>query len=54
MITVLGDIDGIFRKLLQMPLLGGKREAILEMKDTPRWKDLEGLIKSYFVNVTNL
>lgn len=54
MISVLGEIDGVFRKLLRMPLLGGKREAILEIKDTPRWKDLEGLIKSYFVNTLHV
>lgn len=54
MISVLGEIDGVFRKLLRMPLAGGKRESILEMKDTPRWKDLEGLIKSYFVNTLHV
>lgn len=54
MISVLGEIDGIFRKLLRMPLSGGKKEAILEMKDTPRWKDLEGLIKSYFVSTLHV
>lgn len=54
MISVLGEIDAVFRKLLRLPLAGGKRESILEMKDTPRWKDLEGLIKSYFVNTLHV
>eukprot|EP00252_Welwitschia_mirabilis_P010252 TRINITY_DN23432_c0_g1_i1.p1 TRINITY_DN23432_c0_g1~~TRINITY_DN23432_c0_g1_i1.p1 ORF type:complete len:802 (+),score=168.31 TRINITY_DN23432_c0_g1_i1:173-2578(+) len=51
---VLDEIDGIFRKYLKIPSPCSKKEVVLEMKKTPRWRALEGLIKSYFVSCCHL
>ncbi|XP_057840602.2 nucleolar complex-associated protein 2 isoform X1 [Cryptomeria japonica] len=53
-IFVLCEMDGIFRKFLGLPNVGGKRETIIEMQDTARWTKLGRLIKSYFVSTLYL
>ncbi|KAH9312831.1 hypothetical protein KI387_027866, partial [Taxus chinensis] len=53
-IFVLCEVDGIFRKLLGLPSVGGKRETVLKMQDTAQWMDVGHLIKSYFANALHL
>ncbi|KAF7138679.1 hypothetical protein RHSIM_Rhsim07G0129500 [Rhododendron simsii] len=44
---MLREADNIFRGLLKIPSSSNKKEILLELKDTPRWKRLRPLIKSY-------
>ncbi|MCL7027358.1 hypothetical protein MKW94_023788 [Papaver nudicaule] len=47
---VLSEIDGILRKLLDMPATGGKKETIVNLMSTKKWKTYNHLIKSYLGN----
>ncbi|KAH7854952.1 hypothetical protein Vadar_019538 [Vaccinium darrowii] len=44
---MLREADNIFRNLLKIPSSSNKKEILLELKDTSRWKRLRPLIKSY-------
>lgn len=47
LIFVLSEADNIFRKLLQISSTNTKKETILELKNTSKWKNLKPLIKSF-------
>ncbi|KAF2295832.1 hypothetical protein GH714_034401 [Hevea brasiliensis] len=44
---VLHEADNIFRKLLGIQCSNERKDVILELKDTAKWKKLKPLIKSY-------
>uniref|UniRef100_A0A7N0V3M6 Nucleolar complex protein 2 homolog n=1 Tax=Kalanchoe fedtschenkoi TaxID=63787 RepID=A0A7N0V3M6_KALFE len=44
---MLREADGIFRKLLGISTSSFKKEAVLDLKNTSKWKDLKPLVKSY-------
>ncbi|XP_024980377.1 nucleolar complex protein 2 homolog isoform X2 [Cynara cardunculus var. scolymus] len=44
---ILSEADNIFRGLLKIPSSTCKKESILELKNTPRWKKAKPMIKSY-------
>ncbi|XP_048231813.1 nucleolar complex-associated protein 2 isoform X3 [Ricinus communis] len=44
---VLREADNIFRKMLGISSLNERKEAILELKNTSKWKNLKPLMKSY-------
>lgn len=44
---VLREADSIFRRLLKIDSSTCKKEIIVEMKNTPKWKKLKPLLKSY-------
>ncbi|CAK9152223.1 unnamed protein product [Ilex paraguariensis] len=44
---VLHDADSIFRGLLKIPSSNCKKQMILELKNTSKWKNLKPLVKSY-------
>ncbi|KAI8032740.1 hypothetical protein LOK49_LG01G00564 [Camellia lanceoleosa] len=44
---MLREADNIFRGLLKIPSSSCKKESILELKNTSKWKSLKPLIKSY-------
>ncbi|GAB2291009.1 Nucleolar Complex 2 protein [Dionaea muscipula] len=47
---VLIEMDGILRSLMKLPPSGGKRETIMELKNTKLWKKYHHLVKSYLGN----
>ncbi|PWA91244.1 nucleolar complex protein 2 [Artemisia annua] len=44
---MLSEADNIFRVLLKLPSPKCKKEALLELKNTPRWKKTKPMIKTY-------
>ncbi|KAJ0674116.1 putative nucleolar complex protein [Helianthus annuus] len=44
---MLSEADNIFRVLLKIPI-NCKKETLLELKNTSRWKKVQPMIKSYF------
>ena len=43
-------MDGIIRNLLELPASGGKKETIIDLMTTKRWKNYNHLVKSYLGN----
>ncbi|ONH99156.1 hypothetical protein PRUPE_6G014700 [Prunus persica] len=54
MLFVLKEMDGIIRKLLELPAFGGKKETILDVMNTKRWKNYNHLVKSYIGNALHV
>ncbi|CAL8998479.1 unnamed protein product [Prunus brigantina] len=54
MLFVLKEMDGIIRKLLELPAFGGKKETILDAMNTKRWKNYNHLVKSYLGNALHV
>lgn len=54
MLFVLKEMDGIIRKLLELPAFGGKKETILDAMNTKRWKNYNHLAKSYLGNALHV
>lgn len=50
MVVVLKEMDGILRGLLDLPPSGGKKETIVNLMTTRRWKNYNHLVKSYLGN----
>ncbi|KAF4358848.1 hypothetical protein F8388_013652 [Cannabis sativa] len=50
MLFVLSEMDGILRKMLQLPSSGGKKEIILELRSTKQWTNYNHIVKSYLGN----
>ncbi|KAI3789708.1 hypothetical protein L2E82_02511 [Cichorium intybus] len=44
---MLSEADNIFRGLLKIPSSSRKKDSILELKNTPRWKKVKPMVKSY-------
>ncbi|CAM8966713.1 unnamed protein product [Rhodiola kirilowii] len=44
---MLREADGIFRKFLGISSSSFKKEAVLDLKNSSKWKDLKPLVKSY-------
>lgn len=44
---MLHEADNIFRRLLGIPSSSSRKEAVLEIKNTTKWKSLKPLINSY-------
>ncbi|XP_012082207.2 nucleolar complex protein 2 homolog [Jatropha curcas] len=51
---VLGEMDGILRKLLGLPASGGKKETINNLMSTRKWKNYSHLVKSYLGNALHV
>ncbi|XP_058071733.1 protein REBELOTE isoform X2 [Magnolia sinica] len=51
---VLREADGIFRRLLGISSTGCKKETILELRNTTKWKTVKPLLKSYLRNALYL
>nr|WDD38977.1 nucleolar complex protein 2-like protein [Fagopyrum tataricum] len=47
---VLSEMDGIIRKIMKLPTFGGKKETIMELKNTRQWTKYSHLVKSYLGN----
>ncbi|KAI3967902.1 hypothetical protein MKX01_027085 [Papaver californicum] len=47
---VLSEMDGFLRKLLGMDASGGKKETIVSLMSTKKWKTYNHLVKSYLGN----
>lgn len=54
MVFVLNEMDGIIRNLLELPASGGKKETIIELMSTKRWKNYNHLVKSYLGNALHV
>lgn len=54
MVFVLNEMDGILRGLLKLPPSGGKKEMIMELMTTRRWKNYNHLVKSYLGNALHV
>ncbi|KAL2898632.1 Nucleolar complex protein 2-like protein [Bienertia sinuspersici] len=50
MVETLSKMDGILRNLMKLPYYGGKKEKIIEVKNTKHWKKYQHLVKSYLGN----
>lgn len=50
MVETLNNIDGILRNLMSLPSYGGKKEKLIEVKNTKHWKKYQHLVKSYLGN----
>ncbi|KNA06225.1 hypothetical protein SOVF_183060 [Spinacia oleracea] len=50
MVETLTNIDGILRNLMNLPAYGGKKEKLIEVKNTKSWKKYQHLVKSYLGN----
>lgn len=50
MLFVLNEMDGILRELLKLPSSGGKKEMVVDLMNTRRWKNYNHLVKSYLGN----
>lgn len=50
MLFVLNEMDGILRELLKLPSSGGKKEMVVDLINTRRWKNYNHLVKSYLGN----
>ncbi|KAL8129958.1 hypothetical protein V2J09_019113 [Rumex salicifolius] len=47
---VLSEMDGILRSMMKLPTFGGKKETILELKNSKQWTNYSHLVKSYLGN----
>ncbi|GAB4861734.1 Nucleolar Complex 2 protein [Ancistrocladus abbreviatus] len=47
---VLSEMDGILRNMMKLPSSGGKKEMIMDLKNTKQWKKYNHLVKSYLGN----
>ncbi|GMH21716.1 hypothetical protein Nepgr_023558 [Nepenthes gracilis] len=47
---VLIEMDGILRNMTKLPPSGGKKETIMDLKNTKQWKKYNHLVKSYLGN----
>ncbi|XP_030458614.2 nucleolar complex-associated protein 2 [Syzygium oleosum] len=54
MILVLTEMDGILRKLLNLPASGGKKETIKDLMGTRQWKNYNHMVKSYLGNALHI
>ncbi|XP_062017237.1 nucleolar complex-associated protein 2 [Rosa rugosa] len=54
MVFVLNEMDGIIRNLLELPAFGGKKETIIDLMSTKRWKNYNHLVKSYLGNALHV
>lgn len=54
MLTVLTKMDGILRKLLNLPKKGGSKETITDLMTTKQWKSYGHLVKSYLGNALHV
>nr|QUE41924.1 nucleolar complex protein 2 [Fragaria x ananassa] len=54
MVFVLNNMDGIIRNLLELPAFGGKKETIIDLMTTKRWKNYNHLVKSYLGNALHV
>lgn len=54
MLFVLNEMDRIFRALFDLPSSGGKKEMIIELMGTKKWKNYNHLVKSYFGNALHI
>uniref|UniRef100_A0A2P2M6A3 Uncharacterized protein MANES_17G118000 n=1 Tax=Rhizophora mucronata TaxID=61149 RepID=A0A2P2M6A3_RHIMU len=54
MLFVLGEMDGILRKLLGLPTFGGKKENVVNLMSTRKWKNYSHLVKSYLGNTLHV
>lgn len=54
MIFVLTEMDGILRKLLNLPASGGKKETIKDLMGTRQWKNYNHMVKSYLGNALHI
>ncbi|KAK1305131.1 hypothetical protein QJS10_CPB11g01865 [Acorus calamus] len=54
MLFVLNEMDGILRKLLNMPSSGGKKETVVELTTTKEWKRYGSLMRLYLGNALHL
>ncbi|KAK6789376.1 hypothetical protein RDI58_013175 [Solanum bulbocastanum] len=52
--SVLSEADNILRGLLGLSSSSYKKEAVLELKDTPQWVNVKPLIKSYLRSTLSL
>nr|XP_004239297.1 nucleolar complex protein 2 homolog isoform X1 [Solanum lycopersicum] len=52
--SVLSEADNILRGLLGLSSFSYKKEAVLELKDTPQWVNVKPLIKSYLRSTLSL
>ncbi|XP_074303175.1 nucleolar complex-associated protein 2-like [Silene latifolia] len=50
MVVTLCKMDRVLRKLMNLPSYGGKKEMVLNVKDTKPWKKYNHMIKSYLGN----
>ena len=50
MLFTLSKMDGILRNLMKLPSYGGKKEKILDIKNSKQWKTYNHLVKSYLGN----
>lgn len=54
MLFVLNEMDGILRALLKLPPSGGKKEMVMDLMTTRRWKNYNHLVKSYLGNALHV
>ncbi|KAL8472723.1 hypothetical protein ACS0TY_029813 [Phlomoides rotata] len=54
MVFVLNEMDGILRGLLKLPPSGGKKEMVMDLMTTRRWKNYNHLVKSYLGNALHV
>ncbi|CAL1366008.1 unnamed protein product [Linum trigynum] len=54
MVFVLSRMDGILRKMLDLPSYGGKKEVMLKVMGTRKWKKYSHLVKSYLGNALHV
>ncbi|KAL3850067.1 hypothetical protein ACJIZ3_011949 [Penstemon smallii] len=54
MLVVLTEMDGILRGLLKLPPSGGKKEMVIDLMSTRRWKNYNHLVKSYLGNALHV
>ncbi|KAH9622743.1 hypothetical protein KSS87_004769 [Heliosperma pusillum] len=50
MVVTLCKMDRVLRKLMNLPSYGGKKETVLNVKDTKPWKKYNHMVKSYLGN----
>lgn len=50
MFFTLSKMDGILRDLMKLPSYGGKKEKMMDVKNTKQWKTYNHLVKSYLGN----
>ncbi|CAN1253368.1 Nucleolar complex-associated protein 2 [Linum perenne] len=54
MVFVLTEMDGILRKMLGLPAYGGKKEMMIDVMGTRKWKNYSHLVKSYLGNALHV
>ncbi|XP_058774847.1 nucleolar complex-associated protein 2-like [Vicia villosa] len=54
MFIILNEMDGILRKLLKIPAIGGRKQMVTDLMTTKQWRIYGHIVKSYLGNAFHI